>query len=785
MNKPTFGELKYTTFENATGKLPNPDIILRKAGISQDVYLEMLEDPEIWTAFHKRQKSIQRLHYEIEADDKALEKEIKNILENINFTTLTNGLLKAIPLGYSVAEIIWEQKDSKIVPIDIKPRISTKFSFTNAGELLYKTEEYEKIAPYGKFIVHTNNKDDANNPYGTALNSKCYWYWRFKKEGWRAWSLFIDKYGTPPLTLKTDEADPTKLNEMLSNLDNVSSGANMIISTNESIEALSANNGSNLHESYIKEADRQIAKVYLGASLLMDEAKHGNYATSQTMNDSFEDIIMSDATALADTIREHLFKPYIILNYNEVKTLPRIIFYKEDNFTQDIENETSQTDETTQTKSKYDFIAYFSTSYQQKNLPKTKQYLEDMTYLVAKESAKHTLNINTLANEPKTALKELKDKLENSATQEGKFLSYAIFSSKLYAKANLKKPKLLSKFSLKDYDIPILQDYEKAREHFKGKITLTQKEFKELVAQSKNEAFAVASVNNKKQLAIIKQALDDSMNTGEKHFKELVKDTLGADRLKEHHLSTIYRTNLFSSYSRANYEAYTQIQESFPYLMYDAVGDGRTRAAHLALDNKIFKADDEIWDKIYPPNGYNCRCQVIPLTSEKAKELGISNSKDYNSPKFAPDDGWNYHSGKSIKPPSAIKPFNVLENQQTYKDFSLPNILSAYAMSFKDKLITNKTHTMLTDATGANIFIPAGEIRLNLIEDILTNPAEIWLVSTDNFYILNYLKSYKLDKVENYLIQTDHLGNFIELKQIQNPNKYRIGYILRNENEWN
>ena len=40
-------------------------------------------------------------------------------------------------------------------------------------------------------------------------------------------------------------------------------------------------------------------------------------------------------------------------------------------------------------------------------------------------------------------------------------------------------------------------------------------------------------------------------------------------------------------------------------------------------DGKIWRADDKIWDSIYPPNDYNCRCNVIALDEEDFPDYGI------------------------------------------------------------------------------------------------------------------------------------------------------------------
>ena len=52
-------------------------------------------------------------------------------------------------------------------------------------------------------------------------------------------------------------------------------------------------------------------------------------------------------------------------------------------------------------------------------------------------------------------------------------------------------------------------------------------------------------------------------------------------------------------------------KKELPYLKYSAVMDDRTRPEHAALHDVIKKVDDPFWDKWFPPNGWNCRCDVV------------------------------------------------------------------------------------------------------------------------------------------------------------------------------
>lgn len=52
-------------------------------------------------------------------------------------------------------------------------------------------------------------------------------------------------------------------------------------------------------------------------------------------------------------------------------------------------------------------------------------------------------------------------------------------------------------------------------------------------------------------------------------------------------------------------------------LQYRTQRDGRVRPEHAALDGVTLPPSDPFWEEFYPPNGWNCRCQVVQVRPEK------------------------------------------------------------------------------------------------------------------------------------------------------------------------
>ena len=88
----------------------------------------------------------------------------------------------------------------------------------------------------------------------------------------------------------------------------------------------------------------------------------------------------------------------------------------------------------------------------------------------------------------------------------------------------------------------------------------------------------------------------------------------------------IFRTNIQTAYNVGHYKRMTEpgVKALRPYWQYDAVNDSKTRPSHLAMDGRVFMADDPIWDTWFPPNGFKCRCTVKTLSKHQMEQRGLT-----------------------------------------------------------------------------------------------------------------------------------------------------------------
>lgn len=117
-------------------------------------------------------------------------------------------------------------------------------------------------------------------------------------------------------------------------------------------------------------------------------------------------------------------------------------------------------------------------------------------------------------------------------------------------------------------------------------------------------------------------------------------------------LETIFRTQTQIAYASGKYytEQDPDIEDILWGYRYVTTGDDRVRPTHAALDGVTLPKDDVFWESFYPPNGWNCRCQAIPLFSPAhiiyppTEIMGVP---------VRPDKGFSWSAGRVFNPMGA------------------------------------------------------------------------------------------------------------------------------------
>ncbi len=108
-----------------------------------------------------------------------------------------------------------------------------------------------------------------------------------------------------------------------------------------------------------------------------------------------------------------------------------------------------------------------------------------------------------------------------------------------------------------------------------------------------------------------------------------------ADALTDARMETIVRTNTMVAYADGQAAQGRAMREHIALYRLDEVHDKRTRGnpsglypdpnhPHYQMDGFMESPESPVWSIIWPPNGYNCRATITPITWPTAERTGFA-----------------------------------------------------------------------------------------------------------------------------------------------------------------
>lgn len=259
----------------------------------------------------------------------------------------------------------------------------------------------------------------------------------------------------------------------------------------------------------------------------------------------------------------------------------------------------------------------------------------------------------------------------------------------------------------------------------------------------------------------------DGKLLSEPQFISKVADITAIDNLS--HLKTERNSAIASAQMAEKW----QKMQAFETLEYRTVGDNRVRDEHKVLDRLTLRTDDQRWSTIYPPNGWNCRCTVVPgestvtETTEATNKVKAADIQPYFKRNvgqerlvYSDDHPYikNIGTGKlreldAVKNYAMQSPEKIYDMQDLPKFTELPDEAAAETWwrnmakggSFDLKSVdglqiafdSDFKHHVLTQNTDDRYRI------IMQLTDVLTNPDEVWANRIRGKLEMTYLKYYK------------------------------------------
>lgn len=241
-------------------------------------------------------------------------------------------------------------------------------------------------------------------------------------------------------------------------------------------------------------------------------------------------------------------------------------------------------------------------------------------------------------------------------------------------------------------------------------------------------------------------------------------------------LQTEYDTAYLTAESSAAYYRQMEEVDIFPYGEYVTVGDGKVREEHAKLHGIILPMNDPRWLKIYPPNGWKCRCRRVPRT--KAEVEGVDFAKNRKAvDEYFKTPEWKQNAAQGFDVNRAVTGEVFTKNQMyinKFKDNSSKLLGEIYANSWgldeigkciakattELKPFTGKADEWFTanakegvvkfaDYNGREVMLSKETLGapaeyLDELKNILANPSEVWLNDYGKeFSNLVFVKYYK------------------------------------------
>lgn len=277
------------------------------------------------------------------------------------------------------------------------------------------------------------------------------------------------------------------------------------------------------------------------------------------------------------------------------------------------------------------------------------------------------------------------------------------------------------------------------------------------------------------------QALNDAFRASSSYDDFKQKAEKITDTFNHQWQRTEYNTAVLCAEQASTYHRLKAQTKLYPYWEYRTTGDDRVREEHADLDGVVLSASHPKWKEIYPPNGWGCRCYVVPKmeyeVTQDMKKDSAKRVKEYQKTrdwKMAVEQGWGVNRSETAQvfianqqyvrkfPTNAKKRIDDLH----YQDYGLESFSTRLKNATEElpqtyeghPLIWYDNHPFLTDYKGRIVTIDKDVFKdhtlkkgkeeriplLAYVGETLQTPDEVWLVwDKKTREELHFVKFYK------------------------------------------
>lgn len=323
----------------------------------------------------------------------------------------------------------------------------------------------------------------------------------------------------------------------------------------------------------------------------------------------------------------------------------------------------------------------------------------------------------------------------------------------------------------------------------------------EAVHAFRAEAFLVAGVHAEDTLSMLKDEAANALLQG-KTFADWKKDVQvkGFEPDNPYYVRTNFSTATNNAYLASKWNQAQDQKDIFPYLRYICMFLENSRISHKELHGTVLPIDDPFWLTYYPPNDWNCACDVEQLTEEEAlsdpmygrEPAQIDLPTEWAKNTGADNNIWSsWLADKNVLSKTyAALGLNewskagkaTLPEKLATVDMTKLELTDLYNNYVQDRVISDASGLPLKLAKKDSFAMSQNEMQdlfqhLSCIEETLKSPNEIWLSPADKQF--TYMKKYAGGNT--FVAQTGK-GALNSIKYIDSAgaDMYRTGTIVLN-----
>lgn len=302
----TFGEIATeATAENMMSflsALPDPDPVLRKAGLDLEAYRELMVDEHLRGVVDTRKDQVRELEWQITPGTDPMHAEvIERMLRGLEVSDsdgdsaslgiyqVITEILDAPLFGRQPLELMWEERNVDgrdyiwLTNIVGKPAEWFRIGTDRRWRYYDRTRSFDGLGllmPPRKLIMATHGAT-YKNPHGVAILGSCYWPVTFSKANVKFWVTFIEKYGMPWVHAQhEDDSGSEKANDLLAMIQNMRQDGAFVTPLGSEVQIVpnGQKSSADIFESFVAFCEARISKAILGHGAAADSTpgKLGN-----------------------------------------------------------------------------------------------------------------------------------------------------------------------------------------------------------------------------------------------------------------------------------------------------------------------------------------------------------------------------------------------------------------------------------------------------------------------------------------------------------------------------